>query len=77
MNVELRMIQQKLRRVGNSYVVTIPKEEVERRGLREGQLLAVEVQPLEIRPMLPPDVRRAFEASWRRNEPGYRYLAGR
>lgn len=71
------MIRQKLRKVGNSYVVTIPKEEVERRGLRVGQLLAVEILPLEIRPVLPRDLREAFEASWRRNEPGYRYLAGR
>jgi antitoxin component of MazEF toxin-antitoxin module len=71
------MIQQKLRRTGNSYVITIPKEEVERRGLTEGQLLAVEIQPLEIRPVLSPDVAEAFEASWRRNERGYRYLAGR
>ncbi|MBI3980115.1 MAG: hypothetical protein HY331_18225 [Chloroflexi bacterium] len=71
------MIQQKLRKVGNSYVVTIPKEEVERRGLREGQLLAVQIAPLEVRPALTPELREAFEASWRRNERGYRYLAGR
>ncbi len=68
------MIRQKLRKVGNSYVVTIPKDEVERRGLREGQLLAVEIQPLEVRPMLAPDLREAFEASWARNEAIYRAL---
>lgn len=71
------MIQQKLRKVGNSYVVTIPKREVERRGLREGQLLAVQVEPLEVRPVLPPDMREAFEESWREDEAAYRYLAGR
>lgn len=71
------MIQQKLRKVGNSYVVTIPKREVERRGLREGQLLAVQVEPLEVRPVLPPDMREAFEESWRVDEAAYRYLAGR
>jgi antitoxin component of MazEF toxin-antitoxin module len=69
------MIWQKLRKVGNSYVVTIPKEEVERQNLREGQLLAIEVQPVEIRPVLSPDLRKAFEESWQRNEPGYRHLA--
>ncbi len=68
------MIQQKLRKVGNSYVVTIPKEEVRRRGLREGQLLAVEIQPLEVRPILPHEVREAFEESWRQDEAAYRYL---
>ena len=71
------MIQQRLRKVGNSFVVTIPKEEVERRGLREGQLLAVEVHPLEVRPVLSPELREAFEASWQRNEAGYRSLADR
>ncbi len=69
------MIQQKLRRVGNSYVVTIPMEEVRRRGLREGQLLAVEIQPLEVRPTLRPELRAAFEESWARHEDAYRYLA--
>ncbi len=69
------MIQQKLRKVGNSYVVTIPKEEVERKGLREGQLLAVDVQPLETYPALRPELREAFEASWARSEAAYRYLA--
>ena len=69
------MIWQKLRKVGNSYIVTIPKEEVERQHLQEGQLLAVEVQPAEIRPVPSPALREAFEESWKRNEVGYRYLA--
>jgi putative addiction module antidote len=69
------MIWQKLRKVGNSYVVTIPKEEVERLQLHEGQLLAVEVQPAEIRPVLSPALREAFEQSWKRNEAAYRHLA--
>jgi antitoxin component of MazEF toxin-antitoxin module len=71
------MIQQKLRKAGNSFIVTIPKDEVERRGLKVGQLLAVEVHPLELRPVLPDDLREAFEASWKENAPGYEYLAGR
>jgi antitoxin component of MazEF toxin-antitoxin module len=71
------MIWQKLRKVGNSYVVTIPKEEVERQNLHEGQLLGIEVQPAEIRPIMKDDLRKAFEESWKRNEQGYRYLADR
>lgn len=69
------MILQRLRKVGNSFVVTIPKEEVERQNLREGQLLVVEVVQAEVRPVLSPALREAFEESWRHNEPGYRYLA--
>lgn len=71
------MIQQKLRKVGNSFVVTIPKDEVERRGFREGQLLAIEVEPVEVVPMMSPEVLKAFEESWARNEEAYRYLADR
>ena len=69
------MIWQKLRKVGNSYVVTIPKEEVERKHLQEGQLLTVEIQPAEVRPVLSPELRKAFEESWQRNEEAYRYMA--
>lgn len=68
------MIIQKLRKVGNSYVVTIPKEEIERQHLEEGQLLTVEIRAAEVRPVLPSDVRKAFEESWQRNEAAYRYL---
>jgi antitoxin component of MazEF toxin-antitoxin module len=71
------MVTGKLRKSGNSYVVTVPREEIERLGLVEGQLVSVEVRSLEVRPKLAPDVREAFEASWKRNEEGYRYLAGR
>jgi len=71
------VIQQKLRKVGNSYVVTIPRSEVERQQLKEGQLVAVAVQALEVVPVMPADVQNAWDASWQRNEPGYRYLAGR
>jgi antitoxin component of MazEF toxin-antitoxin module len=69
------MILQKLLKVGDSYIVTIPKEEVERLNLSEGQLLAIEIQPAEINSVISTDVGMAFEESWQRNEPGYRYLA--
>ena len=68
------MILQKLLNVGDSYVVTIPKEEVERLNLRECQLLAIEIHPSEIDSVISTDVGMAFEESWQRNEPGYRYL---
>jgi antitoxin component of MazEF toxin-antitoxin module len=71
------MIQQQLRKVGNSLVVTIPKDEVERLGLREGQLLGIEITPLEVRPLLRPDLREALDATWEQDEPAYRYLADR
>jgi antitoxin component of MazEF toxin-antitoxin module len=50
------MITQRLRKSGNSYVVTIPKDEVDRLGLREGQMVALDVTPLELKPVLRPEL---------------------
>jgi antitoxin component of MazEF toxin-antitoxin module len=69
------MFTQQLRKAGNSYVVTIPKDEVERRGWHEGQLLAVQVTELEVRPVLGDDFREAIAERWERNEEALRYLA--
>jgi len=71
------MIQQRLRRSGNSYVVTVPKELVERNGWQEGQLLAVEFTALEVRPVLRPELREAIDKRWERNEQALRSLADR
>lgn len=71
------MIYQKLRKVGNSYVVTIPMEEVEALHLDEGDLVGLTVIKGEIRPVLPDDLRELADRSWDRNEEGYRYLKGR
>jgi len=54
------MILQKLLKVGDSYIVTIPKEEVERLNLSEGQLLAIEIQPAEIDSAISTDSRYGF-----------------
>jgi antitoxin component of MazEF toxin-antitoxin module len=71
------VITQQLRKVGNSYVVTVPKEEVERRGWQEGQLLALQLTALEVRPVLGDDLREAIEERWDRNVEALRHLAGR
>lgn len=72
-----RIAPQRVRRAGNSLVVTIPKDDAERLGIAEGDIVELSVQPLELRPKMSPDLRAAFEASWKRNEAGYRYLADR
>ncbi len=69
------MIWVELLKVDDSYIVTIPSEEVERLNLSEGQLLAIEIQPAEIGSVISIDAGVGFEESWQRNEPGYRYLA--
>jgi putative addiction module antidote len=71
------MITAKLRRTGNSIVVTIPKDELERLGVGEGDLVGIDVRRVEVRPVLPDDVREAFEAELPKARVGLKYLAGR
>jgi antitoxin component of MazEF toxin-antitoxin module len=71
------MIAQQLRNVGNSFVVTVPKDEVKRRGWHEGQLLAVQLTPLEVRPVLRPELRKIVDELLDEHEDALRYLAGR
>ncbi len=71
------MIVGKIRKVGNSLVVTVPREEAEVLDLHEGDLVAMDIQKAEVRPVLRPELRRLPEESWERNKDGYRYLAGR
>ena len=44
-----RRFDVKLRKVGNSYVITIPKDTVDRFELKEGDYLAVNFDPNEIK----------------------------
>jgi hypothetical protein len=69
------MIWRKLLRVDDSYIVTIPKEEVERLNLYEGQLIAIEILHVVTNSDNSTELDLVFEESWQRNEPGYRYLA--
>ena len=69
------MIVQKIRRSGNSYIVTIPREEMERQGLSEGEMAIIEVRAAEIRPKLAPHLRALAEESWQDHETAYRKLA--
>lgn len=71
------MIYAQLRKIGDDYVIAIPKEDIERLQFQEGQVLAVEVRPLVDAESLSEAVQQAFEASWQAHEVGYRYLKNR
>lgn len=47
------MIAGKIWKAGNSYVITIPREEMEMRGLQVGQMIGIDPVPVEIRPVNP------------------------
>ena len=55
------MVTAKLRKTGNSYAVTIPREELDRLGIREGDMVSIEVRKLDLRPQMSPDIRAAFD----------------
>lgn len=71
------MVVGKIRKVGNSLVITVPREEAEALELHEGDLVTVDIRKAELRPVLHPLLTSLAEASWERNKEGYRYLAGR
>jgi antitoxin component of MazEF toxin-antitoxin module len=68
------MIQQQVRKSGNSYVVTIPKSEMERLNIREGQMVALEITPMELKPVLPPDLAKIVEDLREETTPVMQYL---
>lgn len=50
------MVTQQIRKAGNSYVVTIPKSEMERLDLEEGDFVSLELGKMELKPVLSPEV---------------------
>lgn len=68
---------QQIRKVGNSYVVTVPKELVERNGWHEGTQVAVELTEMETRPVLRPEIKAIIDDIWEENVEAMNYLAGR
>jgi len=60
--------------VGNSLVVTIPREAVAALNLAPGQYVGFDLEPLELRPRLRPEVQAALDASWEEHADIYREL---
>ncbi len=69
------MVMSKLRKSGNSFIVTVPRAEIERLGLKEGEMVSLEVRPIEVRPILAADLREAFEIEVCEGRDALRYLA--
>lgn len=66
---------QKIRRSGNSYVVTIPADVVERYGLREHDLVRVQLQLLDVVPRLRPELEESADRIIEQDIEALRYLA--
>jgi antitoxin component of MazEF toxin-antitoxin module len=60
------MLTQRVRKSGNSLIVTIPHEEAERLEIHEGDLIAFDPRKVETiqRYVMPHDVQAAADAIW-------------
>lgn len=65
-----------LRKSGNSIVVTIPREELDRVGVQIGEQVSLEIRPVDIRPRLAADLRTAAEIELENSREALDYLAG-
>jgi antitoxin component of MazEF toxin-antitoxin module len=61
----------RIRKVGNSLVVAVPKDEAETLELSEGDLVIMDIRKAKVRLVLLPDLQRVDEESWERNEAAY------
>jgi antitoxin component of MazEF toxin-antitoxin module len=66
-----------LRKVGNSWVVTVPREEMDTLGIPEGATVVVEVREARVvvEPVIPADLREASERALKKTRRGLEYLA--
>lgn len=47
-----------IRKSGNSFVITVPRDEMDRVGVEPGDHVLVEIRPVDIRPRLIPELKR-------------------
>ncbi len=58
----------KITRSGNSFVIRVPREELQRVGVGLDDYVLVTIQPVEIRPRLPADLQALVDARLRQPE---------
>lgn len=68
---------QRVRKVGDNLVVTIPADVAERSGLKADDLVSIQLTVLDVVPRLSPELRRAADEVWATDEAALRYLADR
>jgi antitoxin component of MazEF toxin-antitoxin module len=64
----------RLRKNGNSVVLTIPREELDRVGAREGDMVEVQIRPVDIRPRLTPDLQEGLRIATEHSQEALEYL---
>ncbi len=69
------MIEVKVRKQGNSFVITIPREEMETYQLKEGDEVAVALTKLEKRAVLRPELQKVADEILEEYKDVFVYLA--
>src|SRR5215471_12906813 len=64
-----------IRRSGNSFVIRVPREEMERIGIQEGEHVPVEIRALDMRPRLAVDLRASVDTEIARSARAFDRLA--
>jgi antitoxin component of MazEF toxin-antitoxin module len=67
-----------IRKSGNSFVIRVPREEMERAGVKPDEHVLVEIRPVEIRPRLTPRLQSIADEILARPETAdaFRLMAG-
>jgi antitoxin component of MazEF toxin-antitoxin module len=65
---------QKIRRSGNSYVVTIPAEVMDRYNLKQDDLVRVQLSVLDVVPRVAPDLQESLAYALEGSEEALRYM---
>ncbi len=71
------MIQSKIREQGNSYVVTIPREAMDKYNLHKGDTISFTPTRTETVYVLDPELEEASDRVFSRFHEAYKYLAER
>jgi antitoxin component of MazEF toxin-antitoxin module len=64
-----------IRRSGNSFVIRVSREEMERIGVEEGEYVSVEIRALDVRPRLPKHLRDSVDAEIPLSKRAFKRLA--
>jgi antitoxin component of MazEF toxin-antitoxin module len=71
------MVNVKVQKLGNTLIVELPVDEVERLGISEGQMLSLDIVAVDEEPALRADLLDALMETWDEDVEAYRYLAER
>ena len=63
-----------LRKSGGSIVISIPREELDRVGAHVGDMVEVQIRPVEIRPRLTPNLERSLQIELANGREALKYL---